>query len=278
MTGTIKALNAIKSVLFGKWNGLQVFLVPTTVLFLIDDNSLRLWFLGLFTRQLFYIPLIMFLLLFLFLVFLIIKQSVALEAFDLIPEQRTKWLYDYILGIHELLLVIIFSFMVVYVLTAFLRYFYSIQLPLHYIYLKIFQFMAIGLILYQHLRNYWLKHTMKSGRSPKRSIAVLLLYIRHHRREFYLHTLMLCGLILVSVHVYKWVVYLFLEPFAMYLDKLAGMPVRFTVARVRTPLDLLYNVFVLFCAYIVSNLLFAPVINLFHHLSLRIKPRSKQLG
>ena len=266
-------LNSIKSVLFGEWNGLQVFLVPTSVFFLIDDASLQLWFFGLFTRQLFYIPLVLFILLLLFLTTLIIKQSVSLESMKLGTKECNKWLYDYILGIHELLLVVIFSFMIVYVLTAFLKYFYSIQFPLRYIYLKIFQFMTIGLILYVYLRNYWLKITLNTNHSRKRNTAMLLIYIRNNRRSFIIHTLYVLAMVLLSVHVFKWVVNLFLDPFVTELTKWIGIPMRFTVVKVVTTLDLLYNVYMLFCAFIISNLLYAPFVKLFHNLASHFRPQ-----
>jgi len=272
----ISVLNWIKSVLFGEWNGLQVFLVPTSMLFLIDDSSLHMWFLGLFSRQLFYIPLVLFILLLLFLINLIIMQSVSLESMNLKPKQRNKWLYGYILGIHELLLVILFSFMVLYVLTAFLKYFYAIQLPLRYLYLKIFQYMAIGLILYVYLRNYWLRLVLKTDHSLKRNSAMLMIYIRHNRRTFILHTLFVLGMVVLSVHVFKWVVYLFLDPLASSLTDLMGIPIRFTVVKVRTTIDLLYNLYMLFCAFIVSNLLYAPFVKLFHVLASHFRPQPLQ--
>ncbi len=266
----IRVLNATKSVLFGEWNGLQVFLVPSTVFFLIDDASLRLWFIDLFTRQMFYIPMVLFVLLLLFLLVMVIKYSVSMESLPLVRDQRKDMLFDYVLGIHELLLVVIFSFMVIYVLTAFLRYFYSIHFPLRYIYLKIFQFMAIGMILYAHLRSTLLKVTFRPHHSPKRNTATLLLYIRRNQRLFLWRSLISLALILISVHVFKWTVYFFWEPLIALADRWTGTSLRFSLVKVSSTPDLFYNLYILFSTYMLSNALFSPIVKLFDHLAQHI--------
>lgn len=254
-----KIIDPIISVLFGEWNGIQIFLIPTTLFYLLDGFSVARWVSGILTMNIHYLPLSIFLFLFLFLGFVIIKR----HAYDrALPQNkyRKAEFYDFIIGLHKLLLVLVVSLAIVYVLSAFLRYFYQISMPVRYVFAFVTQLYCILLIVYHYIIATLLKPYLSDGYSRKRAWGYLLLRFRKNLWLLARYILLSVLIIIFSAYIYRTLIIFLFTPAVDYFAILTGIELGFSVYQYNSAFTILANVWIIFVAFLCSNMIFALIV------------------
>jgi len=76
------------------------------------------------------------------------------------------------------------------------------------------------------------------------------------------YSAILVVLIVLAVRMYQIVIYYILSPLLVYLTTLSGLKLNIELLPVSGVGSVFYNVFMLFAAFMLSNLLFYPIIHL----------------
>lgn len=251
------------SVLFGEWNGIQIFLLPTTLFYLLDGFSVARWVSGLLTVNIHYLPLTVFLFLALYIGFITVKR---ISMDDPLPSRfrdiRSR--ISFIIEMHRYLIVLFFVLTMVFMLSSFLRYFYNISFPIRYVFSFITQVFCMVLIIYQYLIYSWLNVFLARGYSNKRAWAALLIYTRDNVRAFIVYSLLILLAIIVSVYVYSSVISYLFSPALYYLSSLISTSLELSVKQGSGNLLTVINVSSIFVAFLISNLLFSPIVKITH--------------
>ena len=117
--------------MFSGYNGVQIFLYPVLLFFWLSHESAMMSFTTLLGRRLHYLPLVFYFVLLVYVGFMVMK--IYTGVFDGSGRQyqnRLEEFYDLVIRLHRYLFYTVIILMIFYVLTKFLSYFYSIELPL----------------------------------------------------------------------------------------------------------------------------------------------------
>ncbi len=254
--------------LFGSFNGMQVILYPMALIFWMDINSFQYVSIGLFTSHKYYFPLLIFLVVFILMVFLILKNYSELSDPCQKPNQAQKnSIALTIISLHKALLVVMFAVGLIYLVYAFLNHYYGISLPLSTIYTGLGRFVAVGLILSYALRNAWTSPHRENGMDIRRALVMVRNDFRSSPRPFLLHGFSYIIMALLACFIYNKVVMNVIDffigrtSFSLHLAHATGL------------LPLLYDVFLLFVALLLSNLVFSPLVLLVNSLSHKMIPQ-----
>ncbi len=272
-----KIFESVLNVLFGEWNGIQIFLVPMTLFYLLDGFSVARWISGLLTHRIHYLPLTVFLFLFLYVGFVILKRM-SFDIGTVMEPKRARFVYEFIIELHKQLIVLFFALVSIFMLSSFLKYFYAIHMPLRYILLYVTQVYCVMLIIYHYLIHSWLKHYYMSGYSRKRAWAGLLIYMRNDLKKFTLYSLGLILMIIFSVYLYRAIILIVAAPILDLMSNTIGIPLRFHIGQSYSSVGVLHNVWVLFVAFLTSNLLFAPIVKTLHGFMQRLHPLNREMA
>ncbi len=258
-----KIHQSIISVLFGEWNGIQFFLLPMTLFYLLDGFSIARWITGLLTHRIHYLPLTVFLFFFLFHVYMILKR--LSYDFELpASKYKRKDLISFIIKIHEQLIIFILVMAIVYVFSAFIRYFYQIQMPIRYAFAYITQFCCITLIVFHYVMNNWLFRFRIKGHSYNRAWAYMFVYVKRNLGVFIQYSLLCIMMIVVSIYVYRIMIVILISPLFSYISDLTGWTLKIRTQNGSSGLIVVSNVWSVFVAYLISNLFYAPIVKAFH--------------
>jgi len=266
-----RLLDSIIRIFFGHWNGIQVFLVPTTLFYLLDGYGVANWVSGLLTLSIHYLPLTIFVMLFLFVGFLIIKRY-SFDAPHLGVNKRRGELGDFIVSLHEQLLVFIIGIVLVFVLSSFMKYFYNINFKIKYALAYSAQIFCVILVIYNYVLEMWLLRYRQRGYGRNRAWAYLLVFIRHNMLTFVLYTTALIAVIILSVYAYKSLIFLFISPLIESIGALSGIKLNFIIHQSVSGWVIAANVWIIFVAFLCSNLIFAPVVNGLHSILWNFHP------
>lgn len=265
-----KILIRIFSLLFGDFNGVQIFLYPMTLFYWIDTDSFLLASTGLFTSQKYYFPVLVFLLAFLYVAFLVIKNYSALYSDQRPhPQAESSSFYQTVIGLHKLLLVLMFAAGLIYLVAAFLKHYYGISLPLQAIYLSLARLVSVLLILGYALRNSWTRPYRERGLDLARAEVLLRRDYRLRQGRYLLHAL---AYVLMAVIVSAFYNLIVLNVFYLIFS-VAGVSPNLYLAGVFSLPALFYDIFVLGVALMLSNLLFSPLVALGVGMADRIHPQ-----
>lgn len=264
-----KILLRIFSLLFGDFNGVQIFLYPMTLFFWIDTDSFLYASTGLLTTHKYFFPLVVFLLIFIYVAFLVAQNYSALFS-DQHPHplaEKTSFNLT-VIGLHRLLLLIMFSVGLIYLVSAFLSHFYGITLPLKLIYLSLARLASVLLILGYALRNSWTRPYREGGMDLMRAAAMVRRDYRGHQGKFWLHGAAYVLLTVIFSAFYNLII---LNVFYLIFSRIGISPNLYLTWFNGFP-ALFYDIFVLFIALLLSNLLFSPLVKLAVHLADKLHP------
>lgn len=269
MTTLHKILIRIFSLLFGDFNGVQVFLYPMSLFYWIETESFLVASSGLMTSQKFYIPLVVFLLILILMGTLAMKNLSALVS-DKYPHpeaEKTSFIQT-VIGMHKLLLLILGGFALIFLATALLNQFYGLSLPLQTINLSLARLLSAILILYYALRNSWTQPYREQGMDLRKALAEVRRDYGQKQTSYLLHGALYVMLAVVFSAIYHLV---FVRGTYLVLTVL-GVDPNLYLAVPSGLVTLLYDIFVLFVAMLISNLLFAPLVKLAVHLAGKFHP------
>lgn len=267
-----KASHGIIKLLFGDFNGVQAFVYPWTLLWWISGKSLLYTITGLLTNQRYLFPLTVFLILMMYMAFILVKNTSAILSGErTVSQAERKSLAQMAVNAHKLLLIGLAVALLIYLLGSFLKYYYGLLLPLREIYQRMFQGFSIILIVAYTLKNAWTKHYREQGDSMDEAFAKVRGEIVSTPGVYALHGAALCCLILIGCFIYNLLIlnliYTLADGFGIAPDLKMLPP--FTI------LALLYDAFLLGIAFLLSNLLFSPIVILSMHFSARFLPHNR---
>ncbi|HOZ00872.1 MAG TPA: hypothetical protein PLG20_03590 [Candidatus Syntrophosphaera sp.] len=265
-----RVIHSLFKLLFGEFNGVQVFFYPLTLFWWIDSDSFLLAVTGLLTNQRHYFPLCLFLLVIVYLAFLIVKNSSAIFKESELPSHAARRSFNnMVVEVHKILLITIVTAALIYAVAAFLHYYYNIRVPLKTIYPLLYQLFSVALILWYTLKNKWTKPLREAGKSMERAYRLVRRDLALRPREYLLHGLTLILMVMIGSYIYNLIVVYLLFPF--FASKEAGLKV--ILLEPATLPALLYDVFIFAVAFMLSNLLFSPFVRLITHFSDKLNPQ-----
>lgn len=265
-----KAIHSIFKFLFGDFNGVQVFLYPWTLLWWVRSESLLYSVTGLLTIHKHFFPLAIFCLLFLYMMFLIVKNSSAIlkdGAASSAADRRSFW--KMVIELHRILLLTVMGAVIIFALASFLRYYYNIRVPLKAIYPIIIQAYSVVLILFYTLKNVWTEPYRNRGDNMDKAYLKVGRQFRKDPKAFLLHASVLISMIFVGCFIYN----LLIMNLLFMLVERFGIAPKLEMLAPTTIWALLYDIFVMAAAFMLSNLLFSPIVTLVNHFSGRFKPQ-----
>jgi len=272
-------LRAILKAMCSNYNGIQVFMDSGSLFYWLSSTSLLWAFTSLFQLRIHYLPLVMYLIMFVYVGFMILKIYTSLfeGPHKLFPNRMNEF-FDYIIKLHLYLFITLMVLMVFYVFTKFLSYFYAINLPLNRGIWITFRGFTIVLILAYYVRHMWLLPLRQRGYDVGRCECYCLAWIKRNPIAALKYSAILVVLIVLAVRMYQIVIYYILSPLLVYLTTLSGLKLNIELLPVSGVGSVFYNVFMLFAAFMLSNLLFYPIIHLAQMLVTPLHPmRLKQV-
>lgn len=261
----------IIKIFFGAWNGIQVFVYPTLILYMLDSVSLVYWFSNLLTIKQYHLPLSLFLLILFYMGFLIVKfYSFSLERRD--PDLRRKDLVRFLLELHKGLLLILFVAIMIFVLSSFLSYFYQIQVPQKRIYAHLFQYISLTLMMFYYIQSVWTKPFKNRRISYSRCIDYMIIFARKNIATVLKFTGFIALVIFSSVKLYHLMFTYAVNPAVSFVSSALGIDLRLKLIDAGSSIDIFYNVMMIVISFFISNLLFYPIVALGQYLINRFHP------
>lgn len=246
-----------------QYNGIQVFLFPGTIFYWLSSTSLVWSFSSLINSRLHYLPLVFFLVLFAYVCFMVLKIYAALfDNQHARNSHRMEEFYDYVIGLHLTLFITVIVLMVFYVLTRFLAYFYGIQLPLNKGVWFTFRVFTVLLILLSYLRSMWLSPLKNKHYGIRLRERYCLAWILRNPFAALKFTFVMIVLLVSAVRLYQLIIVMVYSPALAYLASISGLKLNIELHPVTELSSVFYNVFMLFAAFMLSNIFFYPIIML----------------
>lgn len=259
--------------MFSEYNGIQVFLYPMTLLYWISSTSILLPFTSLLTLRIHYLPLTFFGVLLIYVCFMVLKIYTYLfpSTRSHYPQKLSEF-YDLVIQLHLVLFVSILILMVYYILSRFLGYFYRIDLPLKQGVMFFFRAFTVLLILYYYLQSMWLKPLRQRQYSKKRSTLLVTGWANKHPWTALKYTVMMSVVVFAAVKLYLLVIVYFITPVLAGIRHFLGLKLDIELIPITGIISVLYNLFMLAAAFMLSNLLFYPIIVLSQKLTQSLHP------
>ncbi len=269
MTTLRKILIRIFRLLFGDFNGVQIFLYPMSLFYWMETESFLVATSGLMTSQRFYIPLVVFLLVLILMGVLAMKNYCALfGAQHPHPEAEKASFIQTVIGMHKLLLLILGGFALIFLVTSLLNHFYGLSLPLQTINLTLARLLSAILILGYSLMNSWTQPFREQGMDLRKALAEFRRDYGQKQTHYLLH-----GALYVMLAVFFSAIHYLVFVRGVYLVlAVLGVDPNLYLAVPKGLITLLYDIFVLFVAMLISNLLFAPLVQLAVYLAGKFHP------
>ncbi|HRY83990.1 MAG TPA: hypothetical protein P5533_05085 [Candidatus Cloacimonadota bacterium] len=269
------AIRWVIQTLFGDWNGVQALLYPTTLIYLLNSFSFLYWMSGVFTQSQHFLPFSIFSLALLFVSFIVIKFY-SFRAQSVSSQDHKNDMIRFLIELHKGLFLVIVVSGVLYLLYVFLNYFYSIQLPIKKIYAHFLQYISIVLIMFYYIQSVWTKPFRAKGMSYPRAIRHVMVFARHNLYATLTFSALLVLIVISSAKLYHLVIVMLISPCIDAVSSLLGFSLRPEMLPVSGMSELLYNLLLIFSIFMVSNLIYAPIIALFKLLIKRLHPLKNQ--
>ncbi|MCB5254191.1 MAG: hypothetical protein RBR69_02630 [Candidatus Cloacimonadaceae bacterium] len=256
-----------------EYNGIQVFLYPMTLIYWISTTSILVPLTTLLSVRMHYLPLTFFGVFLVYVCFMVLKIYTCIfpGPHKLYPKLMDEF-YDLVVQLHLVLFVTIIIIMVYYVLSRFLGYFYSIDLALKKGVLFFFRAFTVLLILYYYLKSMWLKPLRERNYSQKKSTLLVTGWISRNVWAAVKYTGMMSMVVFAAVKLYLIIIAYFLTPALSGLKEFLGLKLEIELIPIDGISSILYNLFMLAAAFMLSNLLFYPIIVLSQKLNNSMHP------
>jgi hypothetical protein len=264
-----KLLLRIFSLLFGEFNGMQIFLYPMTLVFWIDTDSFLYATTGLLTTQKHYFPLTVFLLFFLFTLFLVVKYA-SIVFGDKHPHTQGEVsnFRQTVMTLHKMLLIAVVCAALIWVVSAFLKYYFGISVPLKSVYPFLIKTLSILIILWYALVQMWTKPFRDMGQEPGEAWLSFRGEYKSHPGIYSVHTISYALLAVIGCFIFNLlIVNVLYGVFGML-----GISLNLYLAAPSSIGAILYNVFIFAVAMLLSNLLFSPIVKAISRIADRQHP------
>ena len=266
----LKVLNLIReilNVLFGDYNGIQVFIAPVTLVYWIDSNSLITSATSLISFRIHYLPLLAFFTILAFVVFMLVKIKL------LYPCSGSEFI-DLTIQLNVSVMALILIALIIYALSNFLAYFYGIKGTVKSGLYLLFKLYTAILILYHYLINVVLAPFYRRRYSHLHALKNFLVWARHNKFLLFRYVLLIVMVIFFAVRVYQIVLQFLIIPAINSISDFTGFDLKFKLYPFLGVSDIFTNLLAIFGAFTVSNLLFFPIIWVLKYLVDRFLPFS----
>jgi hypothetical protein len=258
-----------------EYNGIQVFLYPGTIFYWLSGSDLLESFSSLMTMRIHYLPLVFFTVLFAYVAFMVLKlYCTFFEGPHRLFPKRLSDFWDHVINLHLYLFVTLIVLMAFYVLSKFLSYYYGINLPLRQGVWFFFRAFTVFLILFYFLRSMWISPFQKRDFSLRRSERHCLAWMLRHPWIALRYNVLMLVLVLAAIRLYLILIVVIISPALSFLSTLSGQQLFIELIPVISMGSIFFNVFMLFAAFMLSNLFFYPIIKLGQRLLLTMHPIS----
>lgn len=265
--------------MFAHYNGVQIFIYPISIFYWLGKESIVMALSNLLTERLHYLPLSFWGVLFIYILFIMMKTY---TIYFQTPHQHNKHLvsdfWDSIINMHVRLFIVLIIVMVFFVLTSFMSYFYGIRLPLKQAIALFFRLFTILIIVYYYLAEMWLSPYRKRGYGDHRSETLCWGWLCKNPLAALQYTVFLVLIVLIAVKLYVIVISYVYDPLFLGLKQYLNFSIHLDLVPLKHTGTIFYNLFILAVAFMLSNLLFYPIIHflqmLANHLHpIRLKPK-----
>jgi hypothetical protein len=261
----IKLAHKILYLIFGEWNGIQIFIAPTVLLCLFNQATFINWFTGVLTYQRFYIPLFTYILILFSILFLTLKVVVQWQTYDKSTKSIQKipivknLLIPYILKLHKWILSLLTIMMIVFIIKSGFVFFYRHSFPLFSTYFWILRMGTVLITLYTFALLEVAIPMIRKGKTLDRAQKYFhLLLIKRWKNLLPLYLVQLLW-IYVSVLIFKLAIDQIASLYTLENTALKGRELVFVFYNVDNIFQFVINVLFLLLAFLLCNLLYSPL-------------------
>lgn len=252
---------------------------PTTIFYWLSSSSIIWALTSLISTKVYYLPLTFWGVLFAYVGFVIMKIYTIM--YDKPHKYYPHYLSDFIdeiIQLHVWLFITIMVLMVFFVLSEFLAYFYGIRWPLKHAVMLVFRLFTIFLIIAYYIPSMWLKPYRKRHYGTSRAQTLCWGWILRNPWISARYTLFLLVIMFSAVKLYQLEVVFLFNPLMLFITDVIGFNLQLELSPISNPGSVLYNLFMLSAAFLLSNLCFYPTIWLMQKMADGLHPiRVKQL-
>lgn len=247
--------------LFGSFNSIQIFLYPGLLLYWLESTSMIYTISDLITSRLHFVPLLIFLLTFVYVMLILLKNEYYLRRNSSDNKQKPKGEFaSFVVDIHVKLIVLLVILMVLYMLTIFLKYFYGLSIPLKSILSVGIRLMGMLLIMYYYILHSWIRPWHMKGHNFHACKKRLLAYIRVHPGQFTMSTVFMMGLVFLFSKFYTLMLQYIYMPVLAIIGAMLDIHPHLSLHAFSSVFQALYNVLVITVAVLLSNFFFIPLV------------------
>ncbi|MCB5263876.1 MAG: hypothetical protein WCQ73_00425 [Candidatus Cloacimonadaceae bacterium] len=270
-----QSLRYLLKAMCSEYNGIQVFLYPGTLFYWLSGSGLLDSFSSLMSMRMHFLPLVFFTVLLAYVAFMVLKiYTTIFDGPHRIYPKRLSDFWDHVINLHLYLFLTVIVLMVFFVLSKFVSYYYGIDLPLRQGVWLFFRAFTILLILFYYIRSMWIRPFKQREFSLRRSERHCLAWMSRHFWAAMKYTAVILLLVLVAIRLYLIVIVVIISPVLSVLGSLIGQKLIIELIPVFSMGSIFYNVFMLFAAFMLSNLFFYPIIKLGQSLLMAMHPIS----
>lgn len=275
-----KLVKSILHLIFGEWNGVQNFVAPSVLLFLFNQYSIINWITGMLTFQRFFLPLFVYVIVLFSVIFLCIKVMVQWNndnAVKIKPGVNAykDLLLPFIFKIHVWLVVFMTAILLIFILKSGFTFIYRRSFPLFIVYYWFTRISGIGITIYIFNLLEIAIPVIKRGRSFKWAQHYFHKVIIKHWKTAIPVLIVQLLWIFVSVLLFSFAIDQIQHFNQMGLIRSDGKPIEVFFLEVHTVNQFLSNTAWLLIAFLISNLMYSPLIYLINlglkrfHLSIK---------
>lgn len=249
--------------LFSEFNGIQVFIYPSTILYWVSSSSILLVLTSLLSTKIHFLPVAFYGVLLIYVGFVMMKIYTIL--FDEPHKRRPQYVSEFwesVIRLHGRLFVAVMIVMVFFVFSEFLSYFYGIKLPVKKAIMMAFRLFTIGLVIVYYIPSIWMKPYRLRLYSQKKSQLLCLGWMRKNPLQAVKYTLILVALLFTAARLYAIVVSYVLVPILMGLGNIFRFNIVLEFIAINGMWSMVYDLYILAAAFMLSNLCFYPIIAL----------------
>jgi len=254
-----KIIKGIINALFGDYNGMQIFVAPITLLYWIDSGSLLSSATSLLSFRMHYLPLLAFLIIFVFSFFMLIKIKLLYNC------TNNEYL-DLAIQFNVSVMALVLIGLVIYAVSTFLTYFYGIRGTVKSGLVLLFKLYTVLLILYHYLWKVVLTPFYLRQYGHPRAIKAFFSWARKNKLMLLRYILITVLLVYFSIRLYQIILRFVLVPCITNIGNSTGIFLFFKLYPFVSIGDIFINVLVLAGAFLVSNLFFFPIIRFMQYL------------
>ena len=248
-----KVARILAQVLFGEYNGIQVFLAPVTLFYWIDGSSILSAGTSLLNFRVHFFPLLVFMIIFAYTAFMMTK----LKLFH--TGSQSDYI-DTLIDMNISVLALVLIALIVFAIASFLAYFYGIRETVRPAMYLLFKLYTSILIFYYFFVHQWLKRFYQRGYGRDSATKALKAWIRKNQLGFIRYSVLLIAIVLAAIRLYQIMISYIIDPILSGFTSIFGFNPHLHLVPFIHNQDVFINVAVCCVAFVMSNLLFFPII------------------